>query len=192
MSVLWSKVWRDLFQNRTRAITIALTIALGVFALGVVINLYVTLNTQMVESLGRTNPSHIHAPVAAGLNRTQALRLGRIPGVEAVEAATITQIKWKKPGDADWLDGILIAREDYTDQAMDLIALDAGDWPGKREASMERLTARYFELGLGDNILVRTGGNSQQAIPLTGVIHSIQNIQPPRSICPFARKNHRI
>ncbi|MGC1376217.1 MAG: ABC transporter permease [Anaerolineales bacterium] len=186
MSVLWSKVWRDLFQNRARAITIVLTIALGVFALGVVINLYVTLNTQMVESLGRTNPSHIHAPVAAGLNRAQAQRLGRIPGVAAVEAVTISGISWKKPGDADWSDGILIARENYSDQVMDLITLDAGAWPGalpgQSDAGMERLTARYFDLGLGSSILVRTGGNSQQTIPLTGIIRSIQDLQPPRSM----------
>ncbi|MGB8980328.1 MAG: FtsX-like permease family protein, partial [Anaerolineales bacterium] len=179
MSVLWSKVRRDLFQNRARAITIVLTIALGLFALGTVINLYVTLNTQMVESLQRSNPSHIHVSVPTGLDHTQARRLERIPGVEAVEAVTVSGIHWKRPGDADWSDGIVIARENYTGLRMDLITLEAGVWPERREAGMERLTARYFDLEVGGDILVRTDGNSHRPIKLTGIVHSIQNSQPP-------------
>jgi len=178
MSVLWSKVQRDLFQNWARSITIILTITLGVFALGVVINLYVILNTKMKESLQLSNPSHIHVPVALGFNQTQARRLERIPGVAAVEAVTISRIRWKKTGDAEWSSGMLIARDSYTNQVMDLITLDAGSWPGKREAGVERLTAQYFDIRLGSNILIRTGENSQKAIPLTSIIHSIQAVSP--------------
>lgn len=182
MSVLWSKVWRDLFQNRARSITIILTITLGVFALGTVINLYVTLNTRMRESLRLSNPSHIHAIVETGFDRTQERQVKHIPGVVSVEAVTVMQISWKKAEEVEWSSGIMIARDSYTDQVMDLITLDAGDWPGRREVGMERLTARYFGLTLGSNILIRIDANSQKSIPLTGIIHSIQDIQPPRSM----------
>jgi putative ABC transport system permease protein len=182
MSVLWSKVRRDLFQNRARAITIILTISLGLFALGLVINLYVTLNAQMTGSYQATNPAHIHASITTDFDHAQQQRIERIPGVAAVETASYSQIKWKSDGDADWSNGILIARDDYNHQLMDRVMLDAGLFPNRREMGMERQTARYFGLTLGSRVLVRTSSDTQQSIPLTGIIYSVQDTQPPRSM----------
>ena len=37
MSVIWHKVWRDLAHNKARTALVVLSIAVGVFALGVVL-----------------------------------------------------------------------------------------------------------------------------------------------------------
>ncbi|MFZ6029101.1 MAG: FtsX-like permease family protein [Chloroflexota bacterium] len=178
MSVLWHKTGRDLFQNRSRFFTIVFTIGLGVFALGMVVNLYVLLHTEMAAGLQRVNPSHIHLAVPGGIGEVDLQRVLRIQGVTNAEALSMAPIHWKKAGDPDWTTAILIARPDYQEQPMDYIDLDSGAWPERYTAAVERLTGAYFDLALGESILIRLGQNDAKTLTLNGIAHSVQSTTP--------------
>ena len=178
MSVLWSKIRRDIFQNWSRSLTVILTITFGVLSLGLVINLYIILTTQMTNRLQASNPSHIHVQIPPNAEQAGIYQLNDLPNVVAVEYVTMASIHWKKPGDADWSTGLLVARESYTEQWMDFVSLDSGGWPDIREAGVERITAQYFGLGLGQYIMIWRGETSKKTIELTGVIHSVQTVSP--------------
>ena len=59
MSVIWDKVWTDLWEHKIRTLLAALSIAAGVFALGVIFGLM----DQLTPGLNRVHqaviPAHI-------------------------------------------------------------------------------------------------------------------------------------
>jgi hypothetical protein len=50
MSVLWHKVWADLWRNKTRTLLAVLSIASGVFAIGMMFGMSDLLTTNLDES----------------------------------------------------------------------------------------------------------------------------------------------
>ena len=50
MGVIWYKVWSDLWNNKTRTLLAALSIASGVFAIGMMFGMSDLLNTNLDES----------------------------------------------------------------------------------------------------------------------------------------------
>jgi putative ABC transport system permease protein len=60
MSVIWYKVWSDLWHNKIRTLLAILSIAVGVFAIGVIFGMSDQLLTGMDTSHQNDIPSHIN------------------------------------------------------------------------------------------------------------------------------------
>ena len=58
MSVIWKKVWFDLWQHKLRTLLVVLSIAVGVFAVGITFGLIEQLIPTMDSSHRSTSPSH--------------------------------------------------------------------------------------------------------------------------------------
>ena len=52
MNVVLKKVWRDLMDNKVRTVLVVLSIAVGVFALGLVFNMRDAVQAWMLEDYG--------------------------------------------------------------------------------------------------------------------------------------------
>ena len=59
MSVVWHKVWSDLWDNKIRTILAVLSISAGVFAIGAIFGMVDQLITGMDSAHQATYPSHI-------------------------------------------------------------------------------------------------------------------------------------
>ena len=59
----WSKVLADLWDNKTRTLLVVLSIAVGVFAVGTIVNAFNILNTDIDASYAAVNPANITIPV---------------------------------------------------------------------------------------------------------------------------------
>ncbi|HSR29097.1 MAG TPA: ABC transporter permease, partial [Anaerolineae bacterium] len=55
----WSKVFADLWGNKTRTLLVVLSIAVGVFAIGTIANAYVILSEDIDASYAAVNPANI-------------------------------------------------------------------------------------------------------------------------------------
>jgi putative ABC transport system permease protein len=168
MSVIWRKVWRDLWGNKFRTLLVVLSITVGVFALGLVFGSSDVMRARMMESHRASVPPHIEFYTDLfGQDVVDAIR--REPGVADAEGEVRTSFRWKLPGDADWRDGTLIARADYKTQHMYPIELLNGDWPAKRALAVERMSSEYFKLPIGTTILVEVGPREYR-LPIEGVV----------------------
>ena len=86
MGVLWDKVWRDLWENKGRTIQVVLIIAVGTFAIGMIIGTRQFMITGMQMAVGHVlarRPSICGRNPASTTTRLAVLR--RIDGVTAVE-----------------------------------------------------------------------------------------------------------
>ena len=156
MSVIWRKAWRDLANNKLRTLLVVLSIAVGVFALGLIFGVHGVMGERMTEDHRATYPAHL---VFWGGPFDQSVidLVLRDPCVADAGGEIQASIRWKLEGDADWNDGDLVARPNYAAQHMELIELLEGQWPEERVLAIERQSARYFGITSGTEIIVELG-----------------------------------
>ena len=185
MSVIWRKVWRDLWSNKFRTALVVLAIAVGVFSLGFVYGTAGLMKARMTASHRESRFPHVTF-YTGRFEREAVEQIRRQPGVADAEGATVSNIRWKLPGQKNWKDGTLYARDDYGAQRMDFWRLEKGKWPDEvdveartsRTLAVERLSTRHYQVPMGTEVLVEYGRHERQ-IPITGIVRHTQ-VQPPQ------------
>ena len=98
----WSKVLSDLWGDKTRTILVASSVAVGVFAIGMIITAFAILGEDVDASFAASNPANIEVttdPFYSDLIRV----IEKVPGVVDVEGRQISAARAKR-GDESWQD----------------------------------------------------------------------------------------
>ncbi len=169
MSVTRTKVWRDLWDNKARTLITVLAIAVGVLALGLAFGLSNVLRTRLTTAYRDSQPAHVIFNLQTPFRREVVIAVEEEEGVARAEVTAQTTFEWKLPGDTEWRQGLLIARENYTTQPMNLIERETGTWPTDDALTVERHTAQAYDLAETTEILVNTGHRARP-FPVTGVV----------------------
>jgi len=169
VSVIWTKVWRDLWQNKLRTLLAVLSIAVGIFAVGAVFGLIDLLLSGMDAAHRAVVPSHINMILRSYVDEETVAALSEVPGVAGVEAVNQLSLRFKRDPEAAWEVGSLVMRADYTDQRYDFMELKAGVWPEGGDLGIERLSSAYYGLTPGDTIIADMAGEERE-ITLNGLI----------------------
>jgi putative ABC transport system permease protein len=164
----WRKVWRDLVFNKARTLLVVLSIAVGVFALGVIFGAHGAIKDYLAECHQAWVPIHITF-WGWPFDETVEEVVLREPGVADVERMVDTSFRWKLEGEKDWRNGDLCARMDYKAQRMGRVDLHDGRWPTDRTLAVERMTARHLGIPIGTTIIVQLG-RSERRLPVVGII----------------------
>lgn len=177
MSVIWYKVWSDLWNNKIRTLLAILSIAVGVFAIGVIFGMSDQLLTGMDTSHQNDVPSHINMFLTRRIDEDTALRLKTIEGLEDVEVLNSESIRYKTHPDGAWQSGMIVMRNDYEDQTYDILQLKAGEWPDNDQIGIERLSSQAFGIDIGDEVIFELDG-TDRALEVSGKIrHNF--VEPP-------------
>jgi putative ABC transport system permease protein len=177
MSVIWNKVWFDLWNNKVRTILAVLSIAVGVFAIGAIFGMVDQLLSGMDRAHQAVVPSHIFMALNERITRDIADRLEDIPGVEDIEVLNEVAVRYKIRPEDEWQAARLIMRDDYEEQKYDLLQLKEGQWPEKDHFAIERLSSQFFGIEIGDKVLIELD-KTDRTFAITGKIrHSF--VEPP-------------
>jgi len=169
MSVIWNKVWFDLWHNKVRTLLAVFSIAAGVFAIGAMFGMADQLLSGMDKAHQTVSPSHINVGTESVLTTEIADSIRKLDGVEDVELYNQVVALYKVRPQDDWKQGIINMKADYNAQTYDLIQLREGGWPGKDDIGIERLAAQYLKVGLGDSVTFKIG-KTERSLPITGKI----------------------
>jgi putative ABC transport system permease protein len=176
MSIIWRKVWRDLWNAKFRTILVILSTAVGVFALGFVFGTSDVLRVGMTESHKASLFPHL--TFYTGLFDDEVVEtILHEPGVADVEGERVASLRWKLEGDEDWHDGTVTARDDYTAQRTNLLYLVDGDWPTGRKLAVERLASQYFHVPMGTDIIIEFG-RGERRLSIESVVRAAQVFPP--------------
>ncbi len=178
MSVVWRKVWFDLWSNKARTILAVLSIAVGVFAIGAIFGMVDQLLPGMDDSHRASQPSHISMTLNDRITQDTANRLKNIPGVEDIEVSNTVSIRYKLRPDDDWEAGFLEMRADYDEQKYDVLRLHAGTWPSNNNLAVERLSSEAFGIDIGGKVIFELD-KTDRALPIAGIIRS-GFVHPPQ------------
>ncbi len=169
MSVIWDKVWFDLWQHKARTALAVASIAVGVLAIGIIFGMVDQMLSSMDSAHQSVQPSHLNLVLRQFIDRDTAASLTNIPGIAGVEPLNISSIRYKTAPDADWEAGTIVMRDDYEAQRYDWLVLKEGIWPESSVLNVERITSDYYDIDIGDEIIIETDG-TDRAFPITGKI----------------------
>ena len=175
MNVIWHKVWRDLVHNKARTALVVLSIAAGVFALGLVLGASGLVHAGLVREDKVSRPAHL---IFRGeqLDQEMVEAALREPGVADAELEMVAIVRWRLPEEAEWQHGVLVAREDYSAQRVSLVDLLEGNWPSGNTLGVELQTSRSFGIPLGTSIVVESGAG--EMVSVDGVVRKAY-VPPP-------------
>jgi putative ABC transport system permease protein len=172
MNSLLIKVWHDLWSNKSRTIQVVLIIALGAFGIGLVIGGRNLIADSIADQWQQAEPPHIKLGVSPPLTDEQVKRLERIDGVTQAEGTLNSSIEWRLAGESEWQTALLEARDDFSNQKMELIDLISGEWPGRNSLGVIKTADSLYGVGEGNTIEVRSNERVRE-YQLTGTLKPV-------------------
>ncbi|MCP4425107.1 MAG: ABC transporter permease [Chloroflexi bacterium] len=167
-----SKVWFDLWQDKTRTLQVTLVIALGAIGVGLVIGGRNLVAGAVSDSWQAAQPPNISLSVSPPLTAEQVDAVARIDGVAEAEGLYATAVEWRLVGSEEWETGLLNARDDYERQTMTLDGLVSGQWPTRNTAAIGVVSVGETGAAEGDTVELRFG-DSTRMFELVGTIDPI-------------------
>ncbi len=187
LGVRWYKVLYDLWGNKTRTILIVLSIAAGLFALGMIANSYVILSTEVDESYQAINPSTTKIQVNQTFDEDMVHSVRRMTGVKDADGRTNLTLRYrlKKNGAASdtesaadnttrWSSLHLFSVPDYDDIRVDKLWPQAGAWPPlRKEILLERASLQALGAQIGDWLVIEVSDQAQRELRIVGTTHDL-------------------
>ena len=181
----WRKVVRDLTGHTFRTLLVVLSIAVGIFAVGVVMGGRGVLLREFDESYAAsvapgatfyTSPFDAHVVDA----------IGRRPHVLAVDARVDLDVRYAYGARADsessagWESLSLTALRDPLDVRVQRLTPEQGRWPpAEGQVVFERSALEFSDSRVGDRITVESGDGTRRVLAVVGFAHDI-NAVPAR------------
>ena len=177
LSTRWRKVLIDLWRNRIRTLVVALAIAVGVYAIGVVLD---TRELLVREYRSDQDGALMAAAILHTTPFDDALaeRVAEIPGVAAAEGRT--EVRGRVYGEGNLpRDLVLFSVPDLDRMEVDLVTdLGPGGPLGKREVVLERMALDYLDVKVGDTIVVELDNGTEKHLDVVGTVHDAQQLSP--------------
>src|SRR5512143_2551680 len=108
----WTKVWSDLWNDSRRTGLVVAFIAVGVFAVGLIITAYTVLAQDFNRGFEATNPPNIEIRTAPFISDLVDV-VGHVPGVRQAEGRLTLTIRARR-GTEGWKDLELVGVPDST------------------------------------------------------------------------------
>lgn len=173
----WKKVLIDLWEHRMRTLIVALAIAVGVYAVGVVL----TTREILVREYHSDQAGGL---VASAIVYTQpfdddlAANLGKLSMVAAAEGRSLIRTRVypdaKLPQDL-----VLVSVPNFSDMQVNAITPLQGAWPpGRREIVLERLSLAALGAHIGQEITVELDNGAVRTLKVVGSVHDPAQVSP--------------
>jgi putative ABC transport system permease protein len=144
MSPRWRKVLTDLWGNKARTLLAVLSIAAGVFAVGMISSAYLFIDHDMDPSYAAIHPAH-GVITAESFDDEMVEVVERLPSVEEAEGRVVLDSTSIRLGPEKKHPLNVTAVEDLSALRLDQLVLLSGNWPGKME--MVVIRSRFAQVG---------------------------------------------
>jgi len=176
----WIKVYRDLWINRSRTVLIILSIAVGVFAIGLIGMSQLALLESLNAQYAAMHPADAILLTGPMLDEDFVEGIRNMRGVEEAEGRRYLFVRISLDGRGEtWRDLTLYALHDYNDQRLLLVRQQDGIYPPEKgQVLMERASMTYIGAEPGEQILIKTPDGRQFHLTATGRVHDLYRIPP--------------
>lgn len=165
----WSKVFSDLWDDKTRTALVVASIAVGVFAVGMIITAFFVLSEDINTSYAAANPVNIEiytAPFYEDLVRV----IEKVPGVDDVEGRQMIPIRARK-GNELWQGLTLVGIKDFDKLVINqLSTIDGTKFPGRNEIIVSQDIMNDTGFLVGDEIEIETPDGSSHSLTVVGLV----------------------
>jgi putative ABC transport system permease protein len=177
MGVLRYKIWSDLWDNKGRTFQVVLIIAMGAFAIGMIIGTRNLVIPAMEATWRASSPAMIVLWADPPVDEDTLRVLKDIEGVEEVEGYLTREIEWKLYPEDQWKPASLTARDDYQEQHYVKLELLSGDWPQDKVLAMGQGCDVAFGIEEGGQVTLRVA-DREHVVEIGGTVYD-QYANPP-------------
>jgi len=170
----WRKVVRDIWRNRARTVLVVLSIAVGVFAIGMIAGTRVVLSRAANESWLATNPPSALLFTDENFDQDQVEVVRSMRVVAEAEAWRQLTLSFKLTPDAEWRSLDLIVLPDYNDMRISIVRPERGAWPPpKHQLLIERASLDFMQASVGDSVIIKTTEDKERLLPIAGTVYHL-------------------
>jgi putative ABC transport system permease protein len=176
-AVRWKKVFRDLASHRFRTVLVVLSIATGIFAVGVVMGGRAILLREFDSEFAASVPLNADfytMPFSDPIVR----RAREYPGVAEAMGRHSASLRYRWAGADAPRTLSLVAIKDYDDVTVQRIVPETvRSWPPKRgEIVLERAALQVGKYEIGDTLEVETRTGEKKILTVSGFAHDINAV----------------
>jgi putative ABC transport system permease protein len=165
----WRKVFSDLWDNKTRSLLVVLSIAVGVFSIGMIAGTYVIISNDMGASYASANPANI-------VLRTDAFggvlldSIKNLDGVKEAEGRYIFSASVRVPG-GDWTNIDLVGVKDFAKSQINLlIPVEGNPIPENKQVLLESKVLEKLSVNVGDQLEFQLPNGTIKTMTVAGIV----------------------
>jgi len=157
----------DLWSNKTRTLLVVASIAVGVFAIGVITGTYVMLKEDLNLSYSSSNPANI-ALTTTPLSDDGVDLVRRMDEVADAEAFTTASLRLQTGPDS-WKTLTLYAFRNYEERTIHRLLSPVGATvPGDHEIILEHKTLASLNAAIGDTLDIELPDGTRRQLTIVG------------------------
>ena len=171
MDVIQYKIWSDLWNNKGGTFQVVLIIAMGAFAVGMIVGSSDLIREDLTRVWVASSPSMINLAVEPAIGDETIQSLRSVRGIEDVEGMLQTSIEWRHDSTEEWRSARLLVRDDYNDQTYAKLNLVSGDWPARKTLAVMQGADTAFKIPHGAHVQIRVDGK-ESGVDIGGVLYN--------------------
>ena len=167
----WYKVVHDLFGNKTRTVLIVLSMAVGLFAIGIILSARTILTDGLASSFAAIHPSSGTVRTVELFDEKFLQSVRSMKDVQEADARRNIAARVEvAPG--EWKNITLFVVPDYNDIQVNKVSSQSGAWPPPhREILIERAALPVIDARVGDVIRIKLPDDTQREMRVAGVAY---------------------
>jgi len=170
MKPRWRKVIHDLLDNKARTLLVVLSIAVGVFSIGVIAGAYQIISNDMSASYSANKPANVELRMS-NFDEDVLTMIHNQRGVEDAEGRRVFNMRVRVPGTEKWTTLDMTAFDDFEMNAIDLLTPVAGQvMPKKRQVLLEADALQHIDTGMGGTLEFQLPDGSTKTLPVVGIV----------------------
>jgi putative ABC transport system permease protein len=172
----WRKVIMDLWGNKVRTALVVLSIAIGVFAIGMILGTDIMLRQDLTRGYLETIPADAILTVSPFDEELVAIARG-VPGVSEAEGRRRLSLRAEiAPGQWKTID--IRAIPDFEDMRISKVWPEEGDWPPVTNTLfVERSSLPLLNTQTGEVLSVQLSDGRTREMTIQGLVHDVS--RPP-------------
>ena len=166
----WRKVLLDLWEHKGRTALVVLSIAVGVFSVGVIAGAYVIISNDMSASYAANRPANLEIRMA-DFDQELLTTVRNAQGIGQAEARRVFGMRVRPVGGTKWTSLDIVAVEDFEANRVNLLNPLAGvSRPGRQEVILERDVLQEFQIQVGQMLAFELPDGSVETLRVVGVV----------------------
>ncbi len=166
----WRKVISDLIDNKVRTLLVVLSIAVGVFAIGVLSGTYVIISQDLGLTYAANNPSNMELRLDE-FDQSLLHTVENFDGIKEVEARRVFTLQVRPQGKVKWTAIDVVALESFEDNQVNLLVPISGEAiPGKEQILLERDVLDELKIAPGETLEIRLRDETVKEVQVAGVV----------------------
>jgi putative ABC transport system permease protein len=181
----WYKVIHDLFGNKTRTLLIVLSMAVGLFAIGIILSARSILEEGLARSFAAIHPSSGTVRTIEPFDEDFLQSVRSMSEVQEADARRNISARVEvAPG--EWKNISLFVIANYDDIRVNKVASQSGVWPPpERDILIERAALSVIDAQVGDIVRIKMPNDTQREMRIVGTTYDPAQLPAPFDGTPY-------